>query len=208
MDDQDPEVSLWMQQLSAGQSEAVQQIWQYCYERVVRHADRKLGQSPRRDADEEDIAVSALHSLFAGVREGRFPDFSNRADLWRILLTLASRKVTKRIRRQMTQKRGGGSVRGESVFALATDSQLGGLDDVGGKGDLPEFAELFSLECQDLLDQLDDENLRRIAVMRLQGYSKQEIAQELGCVVRSVDRKLSLIRMIWDEDHEQSAAGI
>jgi len=208
MDDQDPDVSLWMQQLSQGQADAAQRIWQYCYERVVRHADRKLGRSPRRDADEEDIAVSALQSLFAGVREGRFPDFSNRGDLWRILLTLASRKVSSRIRRQMAQKRGGGEVRGESVFARATDSHLGGLDDLSSKSDLPEFAELFSLECQELLDQLDDENLRRIAMMRLQGYSKQEIAQELGCAVRSVDRKLSLIRTIWDEDHEQSSAGI
>jgi DNA-directed RNA polymerase specialized sigma24 family protein len=31
----------------------------------------------------------------------------------------------------------------------------------------------------------------------MEGYSNEEIAQRLGCVSRSVERKLSLIRQAW-----------
>ena len=200
MDGDEREVSVWMQQLSADDPEALRQIWDYCYRRVAGFADRRLGNFQRRDADEEDIASSVLHSLYVGVKNGRFPDFANRQDLWRILLTLAGRKVSKRIRNQTNLKRGGGNVRGESLFGLPADDNRGGLDQIPDR--MGDWVETFSLECQELLEQLPDPTLREVATLRLQGYSKQEIADHLKCVVRSVERKLNLIREIWQVDHD------
>jgi DNA-directed RNA polymerase specialized sigma24 family protein len=51
-----------------------------------------------------------------------------------------------------------------------------------------------------LLDQLPDEMLRQVALLTLEGYQPKEIAEKLGCVRRTVERKLERIRDIWDEN--------
>jgi DNA-directed RNA polymerase specialized sigma24 family protein len=52
-------------------------------------------------------------------------------------------------------------------------------------------------ECRRLLESLGDESLRRIALLRMEGYSDPEIAAKLGCGLRTVGRKLELIRKTW-----------
>jgi DNA-binding CsgD family transcriptional regulator len=52
-------------------------------------------------------------------------------------------------------------------------------------------------ECRRLLVSLADERQRQIAVLRMEGYTNEEIAQRLGCGLRSVVRKLELIRKTW-----------
>ena len=47
-----------------------------------------------------------------------------------------------------------------------------------------------------LLALLDDE-LREIALLKLEGYSHDEIAQQIGRSTRTVDRRLGLIREKW-----------
>ncbi len=196
MSENDGEVTVWLQALKQGSPAATAKIWQHFYERLVRYADRKLGGVPRRDADEEDLALSALHDLHRGVLSGQFPELENRDDLWKILLTITSRKAGKRIRHLMAVKRGGGQVRGESIFGDPTQHQ-GGIDDVAGVDSSSELAEELSSECHELLDQLDDDVLRKIAIMKLQGFTNEEIAVELNCAVRSVERKLGRIRSVW-----------
>jgi DNA-directed RNA polymerase specialized sigma24 family protein len=50
-----------------------------------------------------------------------------------------------------------------------------------------------------LLAALADVTLQKIAVGRLEGLSNAEIAHELRCAVRTVERKLERIRAIWTE---------
>ena len=54
------------------------------------------------------------------------------------------------------------------------------------------FMALFNV-----LDKLDDWTLVRIAVDKLHGYTNEEIADRLDMSLRSVERKLRLIRTIW-----------
>lgn len=44
---------------------------------------------------------------------------------------------------------------------------------------------------------LDDETLRGIVELKFQSYSNEEIAERIGKNVRTVERKLSLVREIW-----------
>ncbi len=44
---------------------------------------------------------------------------------------------------------------------------------------------------------LREPELRLIAQKKLEGYTNQEIAQELKCTVRTVERKLERIRTYW-----------
>ena len=49
-----------------------------------------------------------------------------------------------------------------------------------------------------------DEPLRRLALWKLEGYGNEEIAGKrmMDCGVRTVERKLSLIRQLWEEPPE------
>jgi hypothetical protein len=67
-------------------------------------------------ADEEDIALSALNSLYDGVQAGRFPRLNDRDDLWKLLVTIACRKTNAFCDRHFAKRRGGGQVRGESAL--------------------------------------------------------------------------------------------
>jgi DNA-directed RNA polymerase specialized sigma24 family protein len=52
-------------------------------------------------------------------------------------------------------------------------------------------------ECRRLLEGLPDDELRTIALLRMEGYSNEQIAERLGCGLRSVERKLDRIRKRW-----------
>jgi DNA-binding NarL/FixJ family response regulator len=54
----------------------------------------------------------------------------------------------------------------------------------------------LAIECEELLALLDD-RLREVAILRLHGYTNQEIAEQLGRSVKSVERYLKLIRVEW-----------
>jgi hypothetical protein len=52
-------------------------------------------------------------------------------------------------------------------------------------------------ECERLLSLLGDAELKSIAVWKTEGYTNEQIALELGCVLRTVERKLQAIRQCW-----------
>jgi DNA-directed RNA polymerase specialized sigma24 family protein len=90
---------------------------------------------------------------------------------------------------------GGGQVRGESAFDGRDDP--GGIDRVLGSEPTPEFAAVAE-EFRELL-QLEDDDLRQIAIAKFEGYSNDDIAQKRDISLRSVERKLAVIRGLWKE---------
>ena len=200
MSEPEHEITLWMQRLSDQPESSMQVIWNNFYTRLVEHARKKMGAMPRRQLDEEDIATDAMNSLFQGVQAGKFPDLNDRDDLWKLLLTITTRKAGKAIRGNLAQKRGGGGVRGESIFYNPNDDGGAGLGNIAGAEPTVEFAEDVVKSCEELLGSLDDELLREIALLKLEGFTSEEIATRHGCAVRTVERKLNRIRGIWDPE--------
>src|SRR5262249_35194380 len=147
-----------------------------------------------RGADEEDVALSAFDSFCKGAERGRFPRLDDRDDLWRLLLALTERKAVDLLRRENRQKRGGGTVVEEGAVAGA-----GGLDHLAGREPSPAFAAELAEEFCHRLEVLDEE-LRTIAVWKLEGDTTEEIAVRLDCAPRTVERKLRLIRSLWQEE--------
>ena len=47
---------------------------------------------------------------------------------------------------------------------------------------------MMAEECRRLLDSLDDDSLRQVAISRMEGYNNDEIAAQLGCARRTVAR--------------------
>jgi DNA-directed RNA polymerase specialized sigma24 family protein len=194
-------VTHWFEQIRQGDSVAAQAVWERYFPELVRLAREKLRGTPRRVADEEDIAASVMESLFRAAQEGRFPDLADRHDLWRLLLRMTARKVVDLKRRGSRKRRGGGRVKGESALDGAdSGGHLGGMADVIGDVPTPEFAAMMIEQCQRLLERLDDANLETLAVAKMEGYTNGEIARRLDCSVRTVERQLRLIRRKWQEE--------
>jgi RNA polymerase sigma factor (sigma-70 family) len=194
------EVTVWIGKLCDGDGQAAQEIWNHYFERLTYFARKKFEGLPCRVADEEDVALSALNSLCRGAAAGRFPQLADRQDLWRLLVTIAARKVCAQMRRQRADKRGGGKVRGESVFVHADGDEAPGIEQALGREPSPELANMVAEDCQRLMTNLDDPTLRQIAQLKLEGYTNEEISERLGCVLRTVERKLERIREKWSKE--------
>jgi RNA polymerase sigma factor (sigma-70 family) len=195
-------VSQWLGQLKAGDRAAAQKLWQAYFQRLVSLARRKLLGAPRRAADEEDVALSALDSFCRAAAQGRFPRLDDRGDLWQLLVLIAERKACDLIEREHRQKRGGGKVQDEAGLEGA-ESTAPGLDQVIGREPTPELAAQVAEECRRLLDALDEEQLRTLALWKLEGYTNDEIAAKLAVSRPTVERKLQRIRRLWakETDH-------
>jgi DNA-directed RNA polymerase specialized sigma24 family protein len=193
------EVTAWISQLSGGDEQAAQVIWNRYFGKLIRLADKRLRGISRRTADEEDVALSAMKSFFRGAQAGRFPRLTDRDDLWKVLVTITARKATAQRRLHLAQKRGAGKVRGESVFDnRAGDPSPGGIWEVFGQEPTADLAAQFAEEMERLLGLLEDESLREVALLKLEAYTNAEIAERLGRHRRSVERKLRVIREIWE----------
>lgn len=185
-------VTCWIGELRRQSPEAQARIFDQYFGPAVRLANRRLGTARRRERDEEDVAISAMQSFFAGIAADRFNRLANRDDLWAVIAVITSRKAIRQLRRLTSLKRGGGRERGESVFA--TDGP--GLAAAQAGGDEMAETEARDLGCW-LIEQLPEPMLRSIALMRLEGLSVEEIAGSLDVVPRTIERKLARIRQIW-----------
>jgi hypothetical protein len=94
----DDDVTRWIRQLGEGDEAAAERIWERYFDRLVRLVRERLQGSPRRAADEEDVALSALYSCFRGVTAGRYPLLLDREDLWRVLVTISAHKALDQMR--------------------------------------------------------------------------------------------------------------
>lgn len=195
-----------LDQVRDGDDAAIARLWEDYFQRLVRLASNRLPINLRRSGDEEDIALSAFNSFIAGIRKDRFPDLSGNDNLWGLLITLTSRKVHAHLRHETRQKRGGGNVRGESVFVDPSgDSRSGGIGGVTGESMTADLRLELEEACNGLLDQLPDEQLRQIAVLRMDGFLVDDIADRLELSKRAVERRLQLIRKTWSEAAAQAS---
>ena len=191
-------VSRLLEGFKAGDDAAVRSLWERYCGRLVRLARHKLRHTGRRVADEEDVALSAFHSLCLGARRGRFPALADRDGLWGLLVFITAQKAADQIAHERRKKRGGGRVRGESALdGGPAGSDAGGFDRVLSPSPGPATLNVWAEEYGRLLDRLADETLRQVAELRVQGHTVEEIAERLGLARRTVHRKINLIRKVW-----------
>lgn len=180
-------------------SQAQEALWNRYFRRLVALAKMKLGETPQRVADAEDVATMALADFFADHLQGKFPRLHDRNDLWPLLATITAHKAVDQQRQLLAQKRGADRVRGDSI--RCDESQW--LSDWPAerieKELQPDHLLIMREQCERLFTALGDDELRTIARRRLEGYTNREIAEELGVIERTVERRVRLIRSIWEE---------
>jgi RNA polymerase sigma factor (sigma-70 family) len=184
-------VTQWISALKQGDQAAAQGLWEAYFRRLVSLARARLRDAPRRIADEEDVALGAFYSFCRGARAGRFPRLDDRNDLWQILVVITMRKAIDLYKYEGRKSRGMGRV--QSLEELTQE----GLESIGGDGPTAEHAAQLAEEYQRLMERLGDPTLQTVAAWKLEGYTNDEIAARLGCVTKTVERKLARIRSKW-----------
>jgi RNA polymerase sigma factor (sigma-70 family) len=188
-------VTHWIHQVKGGDSVAAQKLWEAYFPRLVGLARKKLQGSPQAFAGPEDIVQEAFASFFHRAENNQFPQLADRDDLWRLLVVITARKVIDHQTRLGRVKRGGGVVVDDPAQ----------LEAVVGRDPSPDFAAAFNDVFQGLLARLRDEELRKIAAWKLEGYTNGEIAGLLDCALVTVERRLRLIRSTWEHELGEKA---
>ncbi|MEL6107870.1 MAG: sigma-70 family RNA polymerase sigma factor [Planctomycetota bacterium] len=189
-------VTLWIDRLKEGQADAASELWERYFNRLVSLARNRLGNAERRVVDEEDIATTVFYALCDGAKNGRFENLKDRHDLWVLLIAITSNKAVDQIRRQTSKKRGRGLVRGDSVLGARGDSSQDFVEIICDEPS-PELLASMDEQFQSLLALLRDDLQRSIVLLRLAGHSNREIAEKVNISLRSVERKVEVIRDTW-----------
>jgi RNA polymerase sigma factor (sigma-70 family) len=180
-------VSQLIPDLMAGDHQAMQKLWERYFQPLVRLARGRIP-SARRIAGSEDIALDAFlefcNCLARPDADRRFPQLQTRQQVWKLLACFTVRIAFDQNRKQARREK---IVRGES--ALGDE----GFAPFGSHEPAPEFA----AAVHELLDQLEDETLRTVALRKMEGFTVAEIAKQLDCSPTTVERKLRAIRSIW-----------
>ena len=192
-------ITRWLDRLKAGHPDAADAIWHRYYQRVVSVARIRL--QNQSVADGEDLAQDAFLGFYAGAVQGQFDRLRDRTELWNLLMTIVVKKVREHRRWLGRQKRNGSMDRARSSASdpkedIPDDELLALIID---KEPPPEFKVILHDQVQELLNSLPDAIHRQIAEWRIAGVSNVEIARNLGCAVRTVERKVQNIHIAWEE---------
>jgi DNA-directed RNA polymerase specialized sigma24 family protein len=190
----DSSITQWFHGACRGEEQAIEHLWGVYFQRLIQLAKQRLVRAGRRVSDEEDVAVSVFAGFCTAARDGQFADLKNRDELWRLLVTMTHGKLVDRARYETRAKRGGGLVRGDSIFVGSPTAST--LDDFLGTEPTPDFLVSIAEEMEQRLTSMADD-ARQIALLKLDGYTNSEVASALGISPRSVERKLALIRTQW-----------
>ncbi|MBA4067690.1 MAG: RNA polymerase subunit sigma-70 [Isosphaera sp.] len=181
-------VTLLIGEAVAGNRDACGPLWKAYFDRLAAAVDGQLRAAGVRVAEGQDAALSALDSFYRRAAAGEFPQLGDRDDLWRLLLTIVTRKAIGLMRREGAEKRGGGG-----VVVLP--------DGLPADGPGPDEPVVGGEEVERLLGLLGGGALRRVAELRVGGASNEEIAGELAVSVATVERKLARVRKIWEGEY-------
>jgi DNA-directed RNA polymerase specialized sigma24 family protein len=86
------------------------------------------------------------------------------------------------------------------MTAAPGDAAEPSLEEIVSREPSPEFAAQAAEECQRLLRLLGDPELESVALLKLEGYTVEHIAEKSGFVPRTIKRKLRLIRTLWAQE--------
>ncbi len=188
-------------QLQQGERDTAQALWERYFHRLIGLARKKLGDFPRRAVDEEDVALSAFDSFCRAAEGGRFPQLQDRDDLWQVLVMITARKVCDLREYEGRDKRDWRRVQEEARRGGDESSWRGSaLSGVLSREPDPAFAAEVAEESRRLLEELGDEELRQIALAKMEGRTNEEIAAQRSCALSTVERRLRIIRKRWEKE--------
>lgn len=184
-----------LERVRSGDVYAISQLYDRYLERSVRLAKSRLKVGEGRLIDDEQAAMSALESLIVRVRGGSYADIEDHLALWNLLARIILRKLSK-YRRNVY-----GPTRSPVLPILPVNDLTG--DDSGevyrpvvDQEPSPIAAAMAKETLEQVLEQLAQSEARSVLLLRLEGYSDGEIAEQLGRSRNWVRRRITDVRRV------------
>lgn len=184
-------ITSWLGLFRAGDEEAAAVLWNRYFSRLVGIARAKLGGTLSSTADAEDVALSAFHTVYQAARNNRLPQMTDRDSFWKSLLVIATGKVIDARRRAISQKRSAPGLLAHLPFSAIVETAVSDEPD-------PHVAVMVEETFLRMLHCLGDVELKEIVLLKMDGYTHAEIADRLDCSERTIKRRLTIIRRIWE----------
>ncbi len=188
-------VTVWLRQLAKGDQEAAKKLWDRYGPELVELSRRRFAGALGAISDEEDLVQSVFKALCTSATDGRLDGVQDRKHLWWLLLKITRRKALNRHAYNTRQKR---THRTVSLSGVDETGSVARADLIADADQLaPDLNLILEEEQERLLKMLRDDDLRSIALWKLDGHTHEDIAEKLGVTVRTVIRKFNLIRETW-----------
>ena len=184
-----------------GDDAAASALFERYVARLIDLAEARIFKKLGRRLDAEDIVQSVYRSFFLHLRQGRY-ELRASGDLWRLLATMAVRKVHRQARTHTAEKRA--IYREDSVFARSDANWL--QPDAFAREPSPDVV----LEIIDELEHmyaLRSPAQRQIVELRLRNYSIAEISRMARVSERTVHRVLADARKYLETRFYDGPAG-
>lgn len=171
---------IWAESLKGHDSDAAFAVFRRYAERLIGVAHNRLGARLRQKDGPEDVVQSVFRSFFHRQRKGDF-QFDRWDDIWSLLVQLTIRKCIRRVDHYQAAKR---DVRREHSVDQGDSPAWDLVNSAPVAEDVAALEEVFN----ELAETMDgDQN--RILELSLMGHEVKEIARELGCGNRRVQRE-------------------
>lgn len=191
---EDADLSQLLAQLDQGDSDAARAIFNTYSKRLTALARSRLPAKIRQKMEPEDVSQSVFRSFFVRQADGQF-ELSDWDSLWSLLVRITIRKCGRRTAMFHARKR---DIRRELVPNLVDEEGVSSWRAIARE---PSPAEAACL--QDTLENLMaglSQRQRDIVVLRLQGYSIEEISERIDRTQRTVLRALAQVRAKLSQD--------
>ena len=181
------------EQCQEGDERAFEAIFERYGEKLVRLAGKRISEKLSRRIEPEDVVQSVFRTFFGRVQENRFT-FVNADDLWKLLVSMTLNKLRNKVDFHTAAKRAVGAERPLG----GTTSQPSAFDPSGEEPSGEAVVAFLDL-LETFMDELRPQD-RTILEMRLNGYTQDEIARDIGCTERTVRRVLERIRGVAEQN--------
>jgi RNA polymerase sigma-70 factor (ECF subfamily) len=168
-----------VRRLRLGEDQAAAEFYERYVKRVFGLVHQQMADHLRAAMQSEDIVQSVFKSIFRGLATGDY-NAPPSGSLWQLVAIVAVHKVRRNARLRMADKRD--ARRTQSIESLENFDAACGAS--------PEEFELAIREAIDGLKPLEQE----IVMLRVQGFSVEDISNQLQRSRRGIERSLHAIR--------------
>lgn len=159
------------------------------YPVIIANVKRRLRHSPRLAIDADDIANLTLYRTMKRSSESSTQEIWNRVAFLKFCIVVSNRLVSVEKRHCRRQKRSA-DLLGQGIGPM-TNVDLIQSTDVESD---PTFRMAEAELIESISLSMDDNRLREVFFYKLQGYTPQEMATQLDCDRRTIERNLNCIR--------------
>lgn len=181
-----------IRRLRTGDNEAAREIFDRYAARLLLLSRRRIGQRMNSRVDPEDVVQSVFRTFFARMKNDQF-DIAKADDLFKLLVRITAHKTLRQIAHHRAAKRD------PNLEARQSDDAHEMLLQAMDAEPTAETVVTFMDNLEHFLGKLPQED-RQIVELRLQGYSTEEIAQQLGTYDRKIRRVLERIRGLAEDE--------